>query len=347
MKLIWDVTWKCNLRCKHCAAFDEISIAAQESSLLEKIDIIDNACNRYGLTGIHFLGGEPFLSPDFLQIFEYCQYRNLHVSIVTNGTLLNTEMIQKFLSKVVMPTELFFSIDGPNASTNDSIRGKGTYDKCIESIVELQKIAQRQDKFELLTIAIGATINKPNLEQLADYVDLCNRLKVNLNLANIAMMGNAMKHMDFLKIEDRIQFQSALESLCQRYAESNSDFRLHWDVPPKRTYFLNRMYGVNFIPKKFSCSVLNKTLRIDHKGSVEKCMYMQNCGEFSAETLSSDFIIGNQGFSEFPLKNLKKSVQRSISAHRFSAAELNCEFSSDCVGCLYNEEVKPACELCL
>ncbi|MDP3284269.1 MAG: radical SAM protein, partial [Desulfobacterales bacterium] len=78
------------------------------------------------------LGGEPTLHPDlFLAVKHAKETGYKSVTIDTNGYLFNS-----ILSKIT-PGEVdyvSFSLDGATRRTNDMLRGKGSYDRCILGI---------------------------------------------------------------------------------------------------------------------------------------------------------------------------------------------------------------------
>jgi MoaA/NifB/PqqE/SkfB family radical SAM enzyme len=65
----WDITKKCNLKCKHCRSVDYYDGKKGEGiidlSTKEVFKVIDDIA-RNGVTRIHFLGGEPFMMKDLL-----------------------------------------------------------------------------------------------------------------------------------------------------------------------------------------------------------------------------------------------------------------------------------------
>jgi len=347
MKLVWDVTWKCNLRCKHCSAFFSLSDCDSELTLAEKINLIDVTCDNHGLSSVHFLGGEPFALSHFLDLFEYCQYRRLKTTIVTNGTLLEDDIILAYLSKVQYPTTIIFSLDGPDKDTNDAIRGNGSFQKCTNNIMQLNSLAKRLGKSQYLSIQLAGTISKANLDVLHDYVILCNQLKAfMLNFATIAITGNATNNADLFAIDDNVEFINSIHRLYRSYKESGSTFPLILDLPKKVVNYLNNRYSVKCFSKGFSCSFLDGTIRIDGKGIVEKCKYFTGSEHFSEIVKKAEYKIQDDSFYLYPSKKLKMHINQDISDNKRSAKELNCKFSDECISCFSYGTNKPNCKLC-
>lgn len=88
--LHFELTNKCNLRCKHCYNIDYLTSDASELSFDEIKKIIDIAkslgCNDIGLSG-----GEPFMHKDIMKIIDYVSEYPIH--ILTNGLLINQSII--------------------------------------------------------------------------------------------------------------------------------------------------------------------------------------------------------------------------------------------------------------
>lgn len=81
-----------------------------------------------------FLGGEPTLHPDLPGAIRMARELGVtSITIDTNGYLFNDILLK------VSPDEVDyfnFSLDGATSKINDAIRGKGSYDKCIQGIKE-------------------------------------------------------------------------------------------------------------------------------------------------------------------------------------------------------------------
>src|SRR5512137_246132 len=81
---IYDVTNKCNLRCKGCFFFssDEDQVAAEEQDLGRWEAFIDQEVSR-GVNLAILIGGEPMLRPDRVEAF----HRRLPTFCATNGLI--------------------------------------------------------------------------------------------------------------------------------------------------------------------------------------------------------------------------------------------------------------------
>ena len=165
-QVVWDVTYACNLRCKHCYATAgkplEDELTTEEA--LETIDKFD----RLGVTIISFSGGEPLVRKDILELTSYAAEKGIYVAIATNGTLITTEKAKELKENGV--SYLQISLDGTEA-THDSFRGiKGCWARTLEGI----KNAVKEGFF----VNVSMTVTKLNLHEVPQVIELCRKLGV-------------------------------------------------------------------------------------------------------------------------------------------------------------------------
>ena len=129
--LFFHILTKCNLRCRHCY----INPEQQGKKNLPLVTIkawLDEFVSISATTNVIFLGGEPSLHPDLAGAVKYAKDRGfVSITVDTNGYLFHD-----ILSRVSYQEVDFFSfsLDGATRETNDRIRGKGSYDICLEGI---------------------------------------------------------------------------------------------------------------------------------------------------------------------------------------------------------------------
>ena len=123
-----ELTMRCNLSCQMC--FRDQGQKG-ELSLEEFKTAVDNLSP--GIRQINLIGGEVFLRTDIFEILDYLRDRDLRVRIQTNGTLLDTQRLQK-LSTYWNVTGVGFSIDGPRELHNKIRGSKNAYGKTIAAI---------------------------------------------------------------------------------------------------------------------------------------------------------------------------------------------------------------------
>jgi len=163
----WHITNRCNLRCTHCYQEDYSGSNELDIDGLKQIaDEIIRTLAKWGKTGdIAVTGGEPLLKEEVFPLINYLESFDeiSSVDILSNGTLINDHIAERIrdLNKVRC---VQISLDGASAESNDSIRGKGTFEKAITGIRLLRKSG--------ISINIMFTLQRRNVGDIPSLIDL-------------------------------------------------------------------------------------------------------------------------------------------------------------------------------
>jgi radical SAM protein with 4Fe4S-binding SPASM domain len=166
--VVWDITYKCNLKCKHCYAnagnVSKDELTTEEAK--EAIDKLSRAC----VPIIAFSGGEPLVRKDILELAKYAHNKGLYVAMATNATLITKEKAKEMKKAGIDFVQI--SLDGATAKTHDTFRGiKGVFNKTIEGIKNCVD--------EGFFVNIATTATKYNYKEIPKIIDLCEELQVN------------------------------------------------------------------------------------------------------------------------------------------------------------------------
>jgi len=126
----------CNLSCTHCFischprndAFGFLSIETVRRYLAESLEL--------GVKEYYFTGGEPFLHPKMAEILEET-LRLGPATVLTNATTLRAPLVDRLRAAAEesrYSLEIRVSIDGPDAETNDPIRGEGAFAAAMRGV---------------------------------------------------------------------------------------------------------------------------------------------------------------------------------------------------------------------
>jgi radical SAM protein with 4Fe4S-binding SPASM domain len=170
--VVWDITYACNLKCKHCYSNSGKPLE-NELSTDQVMKIIDKL-DRASVPAIAFSGGEPLIKNDFFKITKYAHDRGIYVAVATNGTLITKDKAKEMNKAGIEFVQI--SLDGASPDTHDSFRGiNGIFNKTLEGI----KNCVNEDFF----VNIAATMTKYNYEEVPLIIDLCKKLGVNWFMA--------------------------------------------------------------------------------------------------------------------------------------------------------------------
>jgi MoaA/NifB/PqqE/SkfB family radical SAM enzyme len=160
------VTERCNYRCAYCNHWGRKAYT-DEMSLAEWVSALESLRDFVGTYTIQFVGGEPFVWPDFTKLIRYCGTRNIGWGVITNGSALNEKNIQ--IVTAANPINIDISIDGTSTASHDIPRGiVGSWKKLSASASRLVEVrAQRKKRF---AIRIKPTIHRHNFRMLKELV---------------------------------------------------------------------------------------------------------------------------------------------------------------------------------
>lgn len=157
------ITSTCNLKCKHCYQhFEKNMFFLTKNKIFEIIDFVF----EHGCKYIILSGGEIFTRNDIYDILDYILVKDIEVTLVTNGTLIDIDKISLFKGKKLL---FQISIDG-DKERHDERRGTGNYDKTINIVRKLKKLGFRIkanvtiDNYNYQTVP--SIINNPDFDEI-------------------------------------------------------------------------------------------------------------------------------------------------------------------------------------
>jgi len=129
--VIWNLTRRCNLTCKHCYAFSADHPYRGELSTNDVFDVLDDL-HAFGVPALVLSGGEPLLRADMLEIAAHAKSLGLHLALSTNGTLIDDALAERLA--VTGFDYVGISIDG-RPSTHDRFRRcAGAFDASLRAM---------------------------------------------------------------------------------------------------------------------------------------------------------------------------------------------------------------------
>jgi MoaA/NifB/PqqE/SkfB family radical SAM enzyme len=136
LKVYFDMTYRCNLACRHCITNSSPFVDASPELKTDRIIEIIEELAAIGVLEIAVGGGEPMVHPDWPIIFNHITDLGLNLIITTNGLLINDKNLE--ILRGVNPLETRISFDGGRTFHND-IRGRDTYDRALLGLKKLIK----------------------------------------------------------------------------------------------------------------------------------------------------------------------------------------------------------------
>ena len=158
---IFDITYKCNLRCPYCYVCDHTS--TNELTTQELLSVIDQL---HPLAIVTLLGGEPLLRPDFLEIYEAMAKKIFSkVNVISNGALLTEKIADSFIKHKLLL--LSVSLDGWRENHDSNRCKEGLFDT-VTGNLEMLTSKRNHPPVEIKSIIL-----ENNLDDLPKLYKYC------------------------------------------------------------------------------------------------------------------------------------------------------------------------------
>ena len=168
VKAMFELTYRCNLRCRHCYMPSHGASAhsrtnrnndQRELSTREVFIILDQLAAA-GCLNLGFTGGEPFLRGDILDILEYAKSKGFNIILLTNGTLITPKKADSLKELGINKIDLSFHTI--NEGVFDwFVQVPNTYRKVLDAVELL-----RDRNIDVFLKVTAMTINKNDLVEL-------------------------------------------------------------------------------------------------------------------------------------------------------------------------------------
>ncbi len=166
----WEITRACALRCVHCRAEAIPKRNPLELTTEEGFRFIDEA-KEIGGPILILTGGDPMMRRDVYDFIAYAaKEKGLRVALSPSATALVTrKALAKARESGVLRTHI--SLDGSTPGIHDAFRQtQGSFRRTMEVLDDLSELG--------MTIQIGTTVSRYNLNDLPEIMDVISRYNV-------------------------------------------------------------------------------------------------------------------------------------------------------------------------
>lgn len=205
----FHLTNKCNLRCLPC--WQRNTSIDLESELSDKkwVSITEQA-TRLGVKECYIGGGgEPMCRKNLtLQVMKRIKEQDIKGAMTTNCTLFNEEDIKELIN--IGWDHLQVSIDGPDKTTQDLLRGQGVYDKNVQ-ILKLFNKWKKKLKKEKPNISFHTVLSNKNYDKLCQLILFADKVGVKeLNLQPLVVQSELCKSLT-LNLQQEVELRKELK----------------------------------------------------------------------------------------------------------------------------------------
>lgn len=243
LALHFEVTNKCNLRCKHCYNIDYLNSNKNDLTTEEAKMVIKKSIDL-GCKDIGFSGGEPFMRDDIIELIEFSKDYPIH--ILTNALLINDDTIKKINNIKNVLIEFRVSLDG--LKSHYLLRN-------IDYNLVLDKIKKLLLNGYVVTVNTMITDN--NIDELLEMYKIFKNIGVDRwRLDFIFNSGNAQKNE--LLFNNKEKMFSVIKRLIKQYIKEK----------PEMILDINKLFRSAFLDGFESFSYNLNSKPCDYQGSL-------------------------------------------------------------------------------
>lgn len=238
-----DLTNECDANCIFCFQGNDHTKRINELSL-SQIKMLLNDLKEMGTLRIGFSGGEPLLRKDIIDILEYSKLLGYEVTMVSNGNLLNNDLVQALADLKL--NVINFSVHSLTQKNNSFHFGtnKPDYELKLQYISDLNKLSSN--------VGISVTVTKYNIDELPNILYTLKELGIDENKISFNSLLPGKKNIENLK-----PTQQQLDSIFKHNPELLHNF----------TYKHNGN-------RSFLCAAARSTVNISYNGDVFPCSFI-------------------------------------------------------------------------
>lgn len=327
MRAIWDISDKCNLRCKYCAATTISKVSTGKIGFDGMKKVIDNFSEM--ITEVSLLGGEPLLVPNIISVLEYLTLKKIRVDIITNGQT-GREIFDSLEAGRIRIQNMQVSIDAFEQE-NDMNRGIGSYKKALAFLEKA--IAERNQFGYIENVGISMVLTSVNKGCIKEYIKYAiDELGVNFITVSPVVINEKAEELNYLKM-GAAEKVGLLKELSEYIIEHGYEEQVNIEVvEPLMKEYLNSECGTHYGIGRHKCKAVDEEIYIDAQGNLKTCRYGFKVGSLLDDSLESQYAL----FEKFVRE--KQHVK---------PMKCDCVYQKECNKCIFANETQLECsELC-
>lgn len=298
-------TQYCNFDCFYCRPGGEGIHNERKDISCEEIITKIKKMVSLGFSSVRITGGEPFVRKDIIDLLKKIkEIRGIdEVSIVTNGSLLNNEIINELC--FIGVRNITVSLD----TINKEKFAKITKCECLNTV--LRNIVSLKNKD--INVRVNMVVSRDNIDDVEDVWNFCINNKIDLKLLDLNDNGSLNWNYNYLSLYD------VLKKMHVTCDEKELYIKGRLGTPMKicrknvsRLIIKDSSDGTTYVPlckkcKNFPCQTGITSPILTHDGRIKLCN-MAEIGENNIYNINEkkDFNRFSKDFSNFYFAKLWK-----------------------------------------
>ena len=226
---------------------DEVAKNGKELTAQEWISIAEAAKNK-GMVFVLLTGGEPFVRKDFFEIYDAMKAMGLMVSINSNGSMLEGEVLERLLENP--PFRINVSLYGGCNETYQRMCGLPMYEKVLKNICTLKENG--------IDVRLNLSITPYNCEDIEKIYEIVDKYQIQVKASSYMYPP--------IRLEESGKSGEKLNEYGNRLSPEDS---AKWSVAWDRLRFSEEEFKLRAEAMKKLVSVERNECYIDNEDIVE------------------------------------------------------------------------------
>jgi len=216
-----EPTNSCNLRCIHC--IQEAMTRKRGIMPWEVYTKIIDEIAPLGCSITLDVQGEPLLHPQIIDMIEYAKKKNLHVSLLTNGTRLNEDISVRLIDLKL--DRIVFSFDAINKELFEIIRKKANFENTLRNILFF--IKSNYEEGSPVFICLSIIRQKATENHIDQYKQFFNKMPINtIFVSDLLTMSGGSSVASEIRLPEYRKTDKSEWPICRIGWE---DMTVNWD----------------------------------------------------------------------------------------------------------------------
>jgi MoaA/NifB/PqqE/SkfB family radical SAM enzyme len=254
---------RCNFTCGFCAGRAMAQQDLPDERFLAFLDAHPD------LRHVELQGeGEPLLHPRFFDMAEECRRRGIRVSLITNGSLLSPERVERLLDTGL--GSIHVSIESADPAQFQSIRG-GSFAKVRAGLALLTERKRERQLAEPL-VGLAVTVLRSTLPRLDAVARLYGELRLDGGIVAQPLQRMAAYRQNY----DPAMVAEMLDGVdLARFSAARQDLGQSLPVPRPNAFFYFALFD-GFDPVRDACPWLARGAYLNASGTLSPCCFIKD-----------------------------------------------------------------------
>jgi MoaA/NifB/PqqE/SkfB family radical SAM enzyme len=210
IRIYWEITRHCNLKCKHCFVTSSPKLSMGKST--EELMRMLHEMHKIGVIDLRLTGGEVTTRPDWVDLLREAKQLGFVLSLNTNGVYQDPDKTIDDLKQLGLD-QVTVSLDGLK-DAHDSNRGDGMFEKTFAALCTMKAAGIRT--------RVNCVLTSINQKDALLLLDQCKPLVEEINFFWMRPVGRGRKLLN--QMIDFETYQSSADQILN--VQSITDVRI-------------------------------------------------------------------------------------------------------------------------